>query len=173
MSEMWNATNAVRARRLRLVENDVEATDQFGEGYAAAALTAKAEFAAERAMLVALVDAAAAMMPADPEALGALLSETVLRLVSDVVGSVAVDELLLKERALALAAAIHGPEGPVILRVHPDCVVLLDGLRADICVVGDEAVAPGQIVMAMGNGGAEDGVYSALERVRVALEALA
>ncbi|CAN5312719.1 hypothetical protein BH09PSE3_BH09PSE3_09720 [soil metagenome] len=174
MSRMWSANNAVRAQRLRLVENEEKPVeiDRFGEGYAAATQTAKSESAAERAMLLALVEAAASIELADPEPLAALLSETVLRLVCDVVGSVPVDEGLLRERALMLAAVIHGPDGPVMLRVHPDCVAMLDGLRGDICVCGDGTIAPGQIVMTIGNGGAEDGVMSALDRVRDALGAM-
>jgi flagellar assembly protein FliH len=171
MSRMWSAKNAVRAQRLRLVDNDVPGVsiDPYAAGYAAARMTAATELDAERTMLLRLIEAAASIAPTDPEPLATMLAETVLRLVEDVSGVASVDQPLLRERALALAEAIHGPDGPVVLRVHPDCVAMLDGLRADICVCGDPTVNPGQIVMRVGDGTAEDGVTSALDRVRAAL----
>jgi flagellar assembly protein FliH len=171
MSKMWSAKNAVRAQRLRLIESHVPTVevDPYAAGYAAARVTAATEFDAERTMLLRLIEAAASIKLTDPEPLATILTETVLRLVEDVVGEASVDQTLLRERALALAAAIHGPDGPVVLRVHPDCVPMLDGLRGDICVCGDPAVDPGQIVMLVGAGAAEDGVTSALVRVRAAL----
>jgi flagellar assembly protein FliH len=171
---MWNAKNAVRAQRLRLAESDVPTVeiDPYAAGYAAARMTAATEFDAERSMLLRLIEAAASIKLTDPEPLATMLTETVLRLVEDVVGAAPVDQVLLRERALALAAAIHNPDGPVVLRVHPDCVAMLDGLRSDICVCGDPTVEPGQIVMLVGEGAAEDGIVSALGRVRAALGSL-
>jgi hypothetical protein len=171
MSKMWSADHAARAQRQRLIESESmpSAADPFAEGYAAARLAVDAEVAAERAMLLTLTEAAADLKIADPEPLAVILHETVLRLVEDVAGAAAVDTTLLKERALALAKAIHGPDGPITLRVHPDCVAILRGMRADIDVCGDAEIAPGQIVMTVGQGAAEDGVISALDRVRAAL----
>ncbi|WP_293880927.1 hypothetical protein [Sphingomonas sp.] len=171
MSDMWSPGSAARARPLRLVQNDNHADvgDPYTTGYAAAVLAMKTELAAERAMLVTLVDAATSIERADPEPLAALLAATVMRLVRDVAGSAPVDEALLKARALVLADAIQGPDGPVTVRVHPDCVALLDGVRNDLSVCGDVSVPPGQIVMVVGGRGAEDGVISALDRVRAAL----
>jgi hypothetical protein len=171
MSKMWSADHAVRAERRRLVDGEAAfVVDRYAEGYAAGRIAVDAEVAAERAMLLTLMGAAADLKIADPEPLAALLQETVMRLVADVAGAAAVDSALLKERALALAVAIHGPEGPVTLRVHPDCVAMLDGLRSDIGVCGDAGIPAGQIVLSVGAGTAEDGVMSALDRVRAALE---
>jgi flagellar assembly protein FliH len=174
MSRMWSAKNAVRAQRLRLVEPDLPKAeaDPYAAGYAAARMTAATEFNAERTMLLRLIETAATITLSDPEPLATLLAETVLRLVEDVVGVTPVDEGLLRERALALASVIHGADGPVVLRVHPDCLPMLEGLRGDIGVCGDPAVDPGQIVMTVGEGTAEDGVTSALDRVRAALDAI-
>lgn len=171
MSRMWNPETAVRARRLRVVDADPVpvTTDLYAAGYAASRRDAMAEVAAERAMLLQLIEAATSIELADPEPLTELLAETVMRLVEDAVGAAQVDQILLRERALALAEAIHGPDGPIILRVHPDCVTMLDGLRNDICVCADAAIEPGQIVMTVGHFGAEDGTISALDRVRAAL----
>jgi flagellar assembly protein FliH len=169
MSKMWSADHAARAERRRLIEGEPVLVDLYADGFAAGRLAVDAEWAAERAMLVAMIEAAADLRAEGPEPLAVLLQDTVMRLVSDVVGAAAVDADLLRERALALAAAICGPEGPVLLRVHPDCVTLLEGLRGDIEVCGDGAVVPGQIVRTVARGTLEDGVESALDRVRAAL----
>lgn len=174
MSKMWSAATAVRAQRLRLVESDAlpALIDPYAAGYAAARTSAVTEFEAERSMLLRLVEAAASIKLADPEPLGTLLAETVMRLVEDIVGAAPVDRDMLRERTLALAAAVHGPDSPVVLHVHPDCVALLDGLSGDVSVLGDPKVEPGQIIMIVGAGSAEDGTASALDRVRAALGAM-
>lgn len=169
MSKMWSADHAARAERRRLIDGEPVLANLYADGFAAGRSAVDTEVADERAMLVAMIEAAANLRAADPEPLAALLQETVLRLVSDVAGAAPVDGALLKERALALASAVHGPDVPVLLRVHPDCVAMLEGLRADIEVCGDGAVASGQIVRTVGRGTLEDGVASALDRVRVAL----
>ncbi|MDB5701133.1 MAG: hypothetical protein JWL66_1332 [Sphingomonadales bacterium] len=173
MSKMWSEDTALRAKRRHVV--DIDPTfegDLYADGYAAARREAIVEVAAERTMLMQLIEAATSIEVAEPEPLAQLLAETVLRLVGDVVGRAEIDATLLRERALVLAEAIHGPAGPIIVRVHPDCVSMLDGLRDDICVCGDAAVEVGQIVATIGDRGAEDGVVSALDRVRAALGAM-
>ncbi|MDB5713242.1 MAG: hypothetical protein JWO15_639 [Sphingomonadales bacterium] len=174
MSKMWNSETALRAQRRQVVDVDPTAdqSDRYADGYAAARREAIVEVAAERAMLMRLIESATSIEVAEPEPLAQLLAETVLRLVEDVVGGAEIDATLLRTRALVLAEAIHGPAGPVFVRVHPDCVAMLDGLRDDICVCGDVAIDAGQIVATVGDRGAEDGVVSALDRVRVALGAM-
>jgi len=179
MSKLWNPARVQRAERLRLVPRGWEAVagpddfstadNAFAEGYAEARRVVEAEMAAERDMLVQLIDAASSIAPHAPEPLAALLAEAVLRLVADIVGQAPVDPELLRQRALTLAAAIHEPEGPACVVVHPDSVFHLAGLPDHIQVRADITLKPGSVRIVTGDGFIEDGVTAAFDRLRTAI----
>lgn len=182
MSKLWNPARVQRAERFRMAPDGWELAVGFGEptpdadsfaaGYAEARRVVEAEVAAERAMLPRVIDAAGSLAPADPEPLAALLAEAVLRLVGDIVGQVPVDAKLLRERALALSSAIHEPDGPLCLLVHPDGALHLKDLPEHIQVRADHNLKPGDVRVQIGDGHAEDGVAAAFDRLRTAIAEL-
>ena len=166
MSRLWTPDIAGRAAPPGAA-NDV--ADRYDQGYADARATLEAEVAAERAMLLQMIEAAVMLTPADPEPLAQLLGEAVLRLVTDIVGTAPVDAALLRQRALALTEVIQGEDGPATLHVHPDGVALLTGLSDRTVVRVDPALPPGLLRLTRGDALIEDGVPCALARLRAAL----
>jgi flagellar assembly protein FliH len=154
MSKMWERADFWPADR---VASPV--ADEFTRGVAEGRRTVEAELAAEREALLQLI--------AGLEALEAPMMAAVERLVTDIAGNAPVDRALLEERAAALSALIVG-ESELVLAVSPDDVALF----GDRAVIGDPALPRGTVQVRVGEAVIEDGVTSALARLRAEIAAM-
>lgn len=149
----------------------------FAEGYAAARAeleAAQAEAEAIRTRDAALLTGIAASMGQDRfdrDAMAARLRETVLALVTRIVGEVGVAADILAGRVDAAAALLSNDGEPAILRVHPDDVALLEGrLPASLFAVGDAHVLRGAFVLESASTVVEDGPALWLEQLAAAID---
>jgi len=144
----------------------------FAEGFNQGRRTVEMEVAAERDAIARLAETLEQLEPEPPHELGAMLAETVERLVRQIVGVVAIDRDLLLDRAMNAAALIAEEATPSKMKVHPDDLARLDGANLPLELVGDVTLAPGTILVETGEGWIEDGPVAGLEKLRIALDKL-
>jgi flagellar assembly protein FliH len=162
MSKMWERADFWPADR---VASPV--VDEFTRGVAEGRRTVEAELAAEREALLQLIAGLEALEAPSPGSLAALMMAAVERLVTDIAGNAPVDQALLEERAEALSVFIAG-EREAVLAVNPDDVALF----GDRAVIGDPALPRGTVQVRVGEAVIEDGVTSALARLRAEIAAM-
>jgi flagellar assembly protein FliH len=107
----------------------------------------------------------------DRDAIAEHLRQTVLKLVSKLVGEIGVDPALLAGRIEAATDLLVDTQESAILRVHPDDVALLDGhLPETVFAVGDAAVARGSFVLESASTIVEDGPALWLDQLAAAID---
>lgn len=155
-------------------EPDIETirAHAFAEGFDQGRQAVLAEFARQREALAELIRSAEALQPEPAGPLAAVLTETVTRLVRQIVGEVKIDPALLKERAEAIADLVTAECGPARLRMHPDDIAMLDGTELGVPVAADHHLASGTIILETGEGWIEDGPQVRLARLRTLLDGM-
>ena len=141
----------------------------FQDGYAAAYAAGQDESSGLEALAAAL----AGLTPEPTAALGAILSEAVMRLVRQVMGEVSLDAGAIAERADTVAALVADEVVPARLRLHPDDIARIDQLESPLALVADPSLTPGTVVAETANGWVEDGPSVRMERLRAALDTMA
>ncbi|MDP1028208.1 FliH/SctL family protein [Sphingomonas sp. KR1UV-12] len=142
----------------------------YAEGVAAAAAAANAAQSRDADLLTGIAGSLGADR-LDREAMAARLRQTVLMLVTRVVGDVGVAADRLAARIDAAAGMLADAAESAMLRVHPDDVALLDGrLPATIFAVGDASVDRGSFVLESASTVVEDGPAMWLEQLAAAID---
>ena len=147
----------------------------FGQGYEAGAVVLaeeRATLAAERAALAELAGSLAALRPEPPADLARLLAETVRRLVTQVVGEVAIDPALVEGRAAHVAALLAEEAAPRRLRLSPADAAHLVDAALPVELVADATLGPGCLRLETAAGWVEDGPAVRLQRLRALLDQL-
>ena len=142
--------------------------DDFARGVEEGRLAAEAEFADDRDVLLQMIGALPALEAPSVGLLASMMMTAVERLVTDIAGNAPIDALLLEERAVALAALI-ATESAAVLVTNPEDVALFGGKHV-VGVVGDATLQRGTVQVRLGEALHEDGVKSALARLRDAIE---
>jgi len=146
--------------------------EAFAEGFEQGRQSNLEEFIRSRDAIAALLRSAEALQPEPHGPLAALLTETVTRLVRQIVGEVQIDAATLRARAEAVAELVTAESGPARLRMHPDDIALLEGLDLPLPVAPDHHLASGTILLETGEGWIEDGPQVRLARLRQQLDAM-
>ncbi|WP_375429457.1 FliH/SctL family protein [uncultured Sphingomonas sp.] len=143
----------------------------YAEGLAAAAATAGDVFARDHALLA---DIAATLGNAgriDRAAMANRLRQTVMLLLSRLVGEVGVSPELLAGRIGAAAELLAESGESALLRVHPDDIALLEGrLPPSIFAAGDASMERGGFVLESASTVIEDGPGRWLEQLAQAID---
>ncbi|KQR82232.1 FliH/SctL family protein [Sphingomonas sp. Leaf343] len=144
------------------------------EGYAEGLADATALAGAERDRDGALIQGIAGQLSADRidrAAIAAQLRQTVMLLVTRVVGDVGVAADRLTARVEIAARMLADAQESAMLRVHPEDVALLEGrLPATIFAVGDAQVSRGSFVLESASTMVEDGPALWLEQLTAAID---
>lgn len=153
-------------------------TEAYQAGFDAGVAAARAEQEAAAARDLALIEGIATALKSDEridrERIARQLRQTVLHLVSGLVGQTGIAGDLLAGRVEAAAELLADQAESAILRVHPDDVALLDGRLPDtIFAVGDGALARGSFVLEAASTIVEDGPDLWLEQLTSALDKVA
>lgn len=143
----------------------------FAEGKAAAMAEAEQARAREAALLEQVSTALAAGAHFDRERMAGQLRQTVLHLVSKMVGEVGVAPDILAGRITAAVDMLADSAESALLRLHPDDVPLVEGkLPATIFPIGDATVARGGFVIESASTIVEDGPDLWLEQLAQAID---
>lgn len=142
------------------------------EGYAEGLAAAAAEQGRDRALADGIAEALSGRV--DRDQVARHLRQTVLLLVSKIVGETGVAPDILAGRIEAATELLTDTAESAMLRVHPDDVALLEGrLPATVFAVGDAAVARGSFVMESASTIVEDGPELWLDQLSQAIERVA
>lgn len=142
----------------------------YAEGLAAAVAAAQVTTNRDAALLTG-IGAALSEGRVDREAMAAQLRQTVLLLVTRIVGDVGVAADRLAARVDVAADLLADAQESAMLRVHPDDVGLLDGrLPATIFPVGDATVSRGSFVLESASTVVEDGPALWMEQLAAAID---
>ena len=143
----------------------------FEEGVASARALLDEDAARDRALLGALVAQLRDGAQFDRAAIATRLRQTVLHLVSALVGEIGVSEALLNARVASAAELLADVSEAAILRLHPDDVALVTGNLPDtIFPVGDSSVARGAFVLEAASTIVEDGPQAWLDQLAGAID---
>jgi len=157
-----------------LIDNaEAQCAEAYAQGFEEGHRTALAALESEQTAFDRLATALAGIRAEPPADLARLLSETVSRLVRQVVGeAAAIDSDLLAERTQAVAAMINDDAAPARLRLNPADLARIDGLRPDLKLIADPAIPEGSVVAETASGWIEDGPAIRLEKLRGLLDQL-
>ncbi len=146
----------------------------FAEGEAAAAATAEAGRARDHQLLADLAAALATAGRIDRDRIARHLRQTVMLLVTKLVGEAGVSPDLLATRVAAATDLLADAAESALLRVHPADVPLLDGrLPGTIFAAGDASVARGSFVLESASTMVEDGPELWLEQMAATIDRVA
>jgi len=146
----------------------------YDAGYADALAEAHAAATRDQTLLAQLGEALKAGGRLDREAVARQLRQTVLYLVTQLVGEIGIAPERLAKRIAAATDMLSDHAESAMLRVHPQDVALLDGtLPASVFAVGDAGVARGSFVLESASTIVEDGPELWLEQLAHAIERVA
>ncbi|WP_423606024.1 FliH/SctL family protein [Sphingomonas sp. MS122] len=143
----------------------------YAEGLAAGRAEADAASAQQAALLQQVSDALAQGAHFDRERMAGHLRQTVLHLVSKMIGESGVAPDVLASRIEAATDMLADSAESAILRLHPDDVALVQGhLPKTVFPVGDPHVARGGFVIESASTIVEDGPDMWLEQLAAAID---
>ena len=146
----------------------------YDAGYADALTEALAAAERDRLLLLRLGEALVPDDRLDRERMALRLRQTVLYLVTQLVGEIGIAPERLAKRIAAATDLLSDQAESAILRVHADDVALLDGkLPATVFAVGDAGIARGSFVLESASTIVEDGPDVWLEQLAHAIERVA
>lgn len=146
----------------------------YAEGLAAGVAEVQAAHDRDADLLVRVSAALRADDRIDRALVARALRQTVVALVTRLVGEIGVSPDMLARRIDAAAEMLTDVAESAMLRVHPDDVALLDGkLPRQVFAVGDAAVSRGGFVLESASTLVEDGPELWLEQLSHAIEAVA
>lgn len=144
--------------------------EAFAEGFEQGRQAVMMEFMREREALAQLIRSAESLQPEPSGPLAAVLAESVIRLVRQIVGEVQIDPVMLKTRAESIAELVTAESGPARLRMNPDDMAMLDGVDLGLPMAPDHHLASGTIILETGEGWIEDGPHVRLAKLRSQLD---
>jgi flagellar assembly protein FliH len=102
--------------------------------------------------------------------LASLLSHSVLRLVTQIVGEVPVDEERLAERCVAIAAHIDPDDDKAVLEVNPLDLPLIPTEGLGVALTPNAQLSRGSVRLATSDGWIEDGPDVRLDRLKAMMD---
>lgn len=170
--DSWAPTHASEAPASGEEIDPVEQfrADAFAEGFAAGSRVTRESLEEEAHARERLAEAIAQLAPAQSGALSTMLSQAVLHIVTQIVGTAPVDVDLLRARVEAVAAFIEAEQDKACLRVHPDDIPLLEGFALGTPLEPDAGLTRGSVRLETGDGWIEDGPDVQLARLRAVLD---
>ncbi|QDX27203.1 flagellar biosynthesis protein FliH [Sphingomonas suaedae] len=143
----------------------------YAEGYAAGRAEADAAAAQQAALLEQVSDALTKGAHFDRERMAGHLRQTVLHLVTRMIGEAGIAPDILAARIEAATDMLADSAESAILRLHPDDVALIEGhLPKNVFPAGDPHVARGGFVIESASTIVEDGPELWLEQLADAID---
>jgi flagellar assembly protein FliH len=150
-------------------KNQIIPTASYDESWEDGYRRGKAEAEAENHALLQMLSSADALQPEPSDELAALIAETVIGLVTQIVGTVEIDRKTLIERAHKAADLISECDNARSMWVHPDDLALLRNCDLDLSLIPDHSALRGSIRIDCSPGWIEHGTSFYLEALRAEL----
>lgn len=170
----WTATRVDTADRLE-AEPEIDPVEQasqeaFVQGFQEGERLTREAMAEEDAARLVLADAITQIASAGEGVLASLLSQAVLRLVTQIVGEAAIDEARLTERCAKIAACIDPDDSKAVLEVSPADMPLIDTSDIAVALSPNPQLARGSVRLATADGWIEDGPEVRLARLKALMD---
>ena len=120
-----------------------------------------------------LASAIALVSQSGEGALASMLSQTVIRLVTQIMGDVPVDQDVLKARCEAVAACIDSDDARAVLEVNPEDLPLLQMEQMGVALAANPDLPRGSVRLATAEGWVEDGPDVRLARLHALMDDMA
>jgi len=146
------------------------AREAFLQGFQEGDRVGREAAEADNAARAQLAEAVRLIAQSGEGTLAAMLSQAVVRLVGQIMGEVAIDEAVLKERCAAVAACIDGDESRAVLEVNPEDMTMLEDVAAGIALAPNPALSRGCVRLGTADGWIEDGPDVRLARLKALLD---
>jgi flagellar assembly protein FliH len=181
-SRPWNVTMPGHVTRnadmLDMAPDPVEAIDPieeaaqeaFLQGFQEGERITRETAEVDNAARVQLAASVAQIAQAGEGTLAAMISQAVIRLVSQIMGEVAVDETLLKERCISVAACIDADDSKAVLEVNPEDMALLEMENMGVKLAANPTLSRGSVRLATADGWVEDGPDVRLARLKALMD---
>ncbi|RVT43337.1 FliH/SctL family protein [Sphingobium algorifonticola] len=144
--------------------------DAFTMGFEEGCRVTQESIVADQDACARLADALEQLAPASAGTLSTVLSAAVIRLVSQIVGEVAIDEALLLERCQAVAAFIEDSDTRHALHVNAEDLPFIEAVQIGVPVVADPTLRRGSVRLDTADGWIEDGPDVRLSRLKAMLD---
>ncbi len=146
------------------------AREAFLQGFQEGERLAREAAAADNEARTLLAQAVQQIAQSGEGTLAAMLSQAVVRLVHQIMGEVAVDEAVLKDRCAAVAACIDSDESRAVLEVNPEDLHLLEEEASGVTLAANPDLPRGSVRLATADGWVEDGPDVRLARLKALLD---
>ncbi|MDQ2892006.1 MAG: flagellar assembly protein FliH, partial [Pseudomonadota bacterium] len=170
-TEGWNPLDATAGPSAFTDPIESARAAGYAEGLADAALAAGAGESRDQQLLSELAAALRAGSQLDRERMARKLRQTVLFLVTKLVGETGISPDLLADRVETAAELLADAAESALLRLHPDDVALVEGkLPKTVFAAGDASIARGSFVLESASTVVEDGPELWLEQLAQAID---
>ncbi len=148
---------------------DAPIADTYALGFEEGQQAATQAFEIERAALMKLIASADALQNEPSEELAVLISETVKRLVSEIIGNAPIDADWLNTHARRAADMVAECDSARTMWVHPDDLPLIDSNLISLTLMPDPEAERGSIRIDCSTGWIEHGSALYLDELRTEL----
>jgi len=175
-SRAWNITypgeptHVEEAEVARVDPVEAAAQEAFVQGFQEAERITREAMERDNEARVALAAAIQQLAQAGEGTLAALLSEAVIRLVTQIIGDVPIDAAMLKARCEAVAACIDSDESRAVIEVNPEDLPLLEMEQIGVALAPNAELPRGSVRLATSDGWVEDGPDVRLSRFKALMD---
>ncbi len=174
-SRAWNVTHPGEPTHVSATAEPVDPIEQaaqeaFLQGFQEGERLTRETMERDNVARAQLADAIALVAQAGEGTLAAMLSQSVIRLVTQIIGDVPIDEDVLKARCEAVAACIDSDEARAVLEVNPQDLPLLEMEEMGVALAASGDLPRGSVRLATSDGWVEDGPDIRLARLKALMD---
>jgi flagellar assembly protein FliH len=174
-SRAWNVTHPGETSRAPGRPDPVDPIEEaaqqaFVQGFQEGERVTREAMEQDNAARAGLANAIQTLAKADEGALAALLSQAVIRLVTQIIGDVPIDKDVLLARCEAVAACMDSDETRAVLEVNPDDLPLLAMETLRFALAANPDLPRGSVRLATAEGWVEDGPDVRLDRLKALMD---
>lgn len=174
-SRPWNVTHPGQTTRAPDMVEEIDPIEQaaqeaFVQGFQEGERVTREAAALDDSARAELAQAITLLAQSGEGAMAAMLSHAVIRLVTQIIGEVPIDEHLLKARCEAVAACIDGDDAKAVLEVNPEDLPLLQAEEVGIALAANPELPRGSVRLATADGWVEDGPDVRLDRLKALMD---
>jgi len=175
VSRPWNVTSPAEPTRAEPAEETVDpieaaAREAFVQGFQEGERLTREAADRDNAARLALAEAIGLVAQAGEGTLAALLSEAVIRLVTQIIGEAPIDAATLQARCAAVAACIDSDEARAVIEVNPEDLPLLEMEHVGVALAPNADLPRGSVRLATSDGWVEDGPDVRLSRLKAMMD---
>ncbi len=170
-SRAWNVTHPGQTTHAPGALEEIDPVEQaaqeaFVQGFQEGERVAREAAELDNAARVDLAIAIELIAKSGEGTLATMLSQAVIRLVSQIIGDVPIDEDVLRTRCEAVAACIDSDDAKTVLEVNPEDLPLLDMTQMGVALAARADLPRGSVRLATAEGWVEDGPDVRLARLK-------